>query len=309
MVEKLTKNSAVKMDSLLQQPKPLQHEGDMASNWKKFRKSFSIYMIASNAENLTATRKVNLLLHIIGEEAQELFDNLGLTNDEMTNVDTVLDKFENYYVPKTNVSVERHKFNSRLQQPGETFDSFYADLVKLAASCNYGDIKDDLIKDRIICGLCDKTVKNRLLLEENLTLERTIKVCRAAVEAQSQLKELNMDLPTTSSSVVLVKQKPRDKNNYKSNKQGNKNYSCLKSGYSHNFGRCPASGKVCKKCGKQNHFSQVCCSGKASIKEVTEPSDYEEDQDDVQEFRVNLMTFNQTRNTWTKDLYVRNLNK
>ena len=40
---------------------------------------------------------------------------------------------------------------------------------------------------------------------------------------------------------------------------------CQFCGYSHKRGRCPAYGKICNSCHKQNHFSKVC---KATTKEV-----------------------------------------
>ena len=37
--------------------------------------------------------------------------------------------------------------------------------------------------------------------------------------------------------------------------------SCKYCGKSHNKGNCPAYGKKCQKCGKENHFNAVCKSG------------------------------------------------
>ena len=40
---------------------------------------------------------------------------------------------------------------------------------------------------------------------------------------------------------------------------------CQFCGYRHKRGRCPAFGKTCNVCHKQNHFARVC---KATTKEV-----------------------------------------
>ncbi|KMQ92926.1 hypothetical protein RF55_7030 [Lasius niger] len=62
-----------------------------------------------------------------------------------------------------------------------------------AASCGFGDLKDSLIKDRIISGINNKNLKDRLLREETLTLEKCVKLCKTAELASEQLKTLEED--------------------------------------------------------------------------------------------------------------------
>ncbi|EFA12239.1 hypothetical protein TcasGA2_TC002046 [Tribolium castaneum] len=95
-----------------------------------------------------------------------------------------------YFIPKTNVSVERHKFNSRMQLSRETFDMFLSELRKIAANCNFGNLKDKLIRDRIVCAVNDKRVKDRLLRESDLTLKKAIDICQAAELTNSNISEL-----------------------------------------------------------------------------------------------------------------------
>lgn len=40
--------------------------------------------------------------------------------------------------------------------------------------CNFGDIEDSLIKDRIICGTRESSLQERLLQETALTLEKCL---------------------------------------------------------------------------------------------------------------------------------------
>ncbi|KAI4466557.1 hypothetical protein MML48_2g00000585 [Holotrichia oblita] len=51
--------------------------------------------------------------------------------------------------------------------PGENFDTYLGELKKLAANCNFSQIRDQLIKDRIICGICETKIKDRLLREKD----------------------------------------------------------------------------------------------------------------------------------------------
>ena len=50
---------------------------------------------------------------------------------------------------------ERAKFNQRRQGPDETVESFITDLHCLAEYCQYGALRDEMIRDHIVIGLKD----------------------------------------------------------------------------------------------------------------------------------------------------------
>ena len=88
---------------------------------------------------------------------------------------------------------ERHMFNTRSQRDGETTDQYVTDLKTKAQTCEFGELKDSLIRDRIVCGIrCDKT-RSRLLREPDLTLQRAIDICRANEAMSSQMKSFTSD--------------------------------------------------------------------------------------------------------------------
>ena len=72
--------------------------------------------------------------------------------------------------------MERHKLNARMQEEGEPFHSFVADFRILASTYKYGALKDQLIRDKIVCGVTSSLVPNQLLKEKDLTLDRAIEI-------------------------------------------------------------------------------------------------------------------------------------
>ena len=71
--------------------------------------------------------------------------------------------------------MERHKFNTRIQRKKvKSFQSFVADLRILANTCEYSILKDELIRDKIVCGVSSRHVRKQLLKERELTLNRAI---------------------------------------------------------------------------------------------------------------------------------------
>ena len=57
---------------------------------------------------------------------------------------------------------ERAKFNSHKQEEGEPVDSFITDLNALAEHCEYKDLHDKMIQDRIVVGLRDASLSEKL---------------------------------------------------------------------------------------------------------------------------------------------------
>ena len=91
--------------------------------------------------------------------------------DERKKYDTVKSKLEEHFIIKRNVIFERAKFNLRFQKENESVDNFITDLFTLAQHRNYGTLHDEMVRDRIVVGLKDKTLSEKLQLEADLTLE------------------------------------------------------------------------------------------------------------------------------------------
>ena len=66
-------------------------------------------------------------------------------------------------------------------------------LKLLATSYKFGELMNDTIKDRIVCGISTEYVKERLLRETNLTLEKAIGISQVDKESKKQAKILKDD--------------------------------------------------------------------------------------------------------------------
>lgn len=52
--------------------------------------------------------------HCVGQEAREIFATFDLKEKEQDDPETTIKYFDSYFLPQTNISVERHKFNNRV---------------------------------------------------------------------------------------------------------------------------------------------------------------------------------------------------
>ena len=109
----------------------------------------------------------------------------------LVKAEKIMEKFERYCNPRKNLTLERHSFFSRNQQEGETIDAYVTELRNKAHRCEFSDLKDGLIRDRIVCGIMNDSVRARLLKESDLSLEKCVDICRAAGISTSRLRELN----------------------------------------------------------------------------------------------------------------------
>ena len=87
-----------------------------------------------------------------GDAADDILHSFQLSEEDSKKYDVVKAKFESHFVQKRNVIYERAKFNLRKQEPGETVDTFITALYGLAEYCEYGDLHDQMIRDRIVVG-------------------------------------------------------------------------------------------------------------------------------------------------------------
>ena len=91
---------------------------------------------------------------------------------------------------KTRRYIERHKFFTRVQEVGETLDKFITDVKILVATCNFEQLKESFIRDRIICDATDSKLRQDLLQILELSLDKCIENCRFAKLSKERSKEI-----------------------------------------------------------------------------------------------------------------------
>ena len=74
----------------------------------------------------------------------------------------------------------------RKQEEGETVDSFITTLYELAEHCNYGDLREEMIRDRLVVGIRDSKLSETLQLDGELTLEKAIAQARQRETVKQQ---------------------------------------------------------------------------------------------------------------------------
>ena len=179
---------------------------------------------------------------------------------------------------RRNDIIEHAKFNRRRQEEGETVDIFISSLYALAEHCDYGTLKDQMIRDPIVVGLQDLKLSEKLQLDHELTLTKAINQARQSEAGKKQQTLLRSDFKEsteTKKELDAVKTRRTSKFEKESSpfasKKPFKNPSthppssrCYRYGKSpgHTQKNCPAKDVTCHKCSKRGHWGAVCKSSK-----------------------------------------------
>ena len=163
-------------------PKPLVMNENLDENWRQWKKIWRRYEIATGTYKQDELVRVATLLSVIGEDAAKTFDTFTWSDGEKEDsIKDVLAKFDEYCEPRKQVIFERYRFNNRLQMPGEDVATYLTELRVIAKNCAHETITpDEILRDRLVLGLRDEKVRERLLRINDLTLHKTVDICKAA---------------------------------------------------------------------------------------------------------------------------------
>ena len=237
--------------------------------WKEFEQAWKNYSIAMKLHQEPEAIQVATLLSVVGAEVWNVFAMFTdwASDTDQNKIQPVLQKFAAYCQPLKNVPFERYKFYSRMQESGESYDHYRTALRQLAERCEFESITpNQILRDKLVFGIRDSKVCERLLHEKNLSLEETDEICHSHETMVQQMRVVgDAGLSVADAgNVNAVSKKPkrgkrrRSRGSRNANTWGN---SCEFCGREHDLAKrenCPAFGRSCNKCGKKNHFANVC---------------------------------------------------
>ncbi|XP_069356777.1 uncharacterized protein [Maniola hyperantus] len=180
-----------------------------ATAWRKWRQQFYVFLKAAGVHKESTDVQASLLVNLIGPEGYDIYTTFKYTKDETReNIDILVKKFNEHFGTKQNTTMVRFKFFTRNQESGESIDDYVTALKILSQHCEFEHLEEGLIRDRIVCGVLDSKVRDRLLRSEELTLQGALKICRAnemSIEEKQNIEgtKTKTDEPCASSSTSV----------------------------------------------------------------------------------------------------------
>ena len=107
----------------LNPPTPFSLDGNVQEKWRAWKQNFQIYLVATESDEKTDKVKANLLLHVIGDAAKQVYNTFTFAVEgDSLKLDKILEKFEAYVNPEKNTTFCRFKFFTYRQEESQSFD-------------------------------------------------------------------------------------------------------------------------------------------------------------------------------------------
>ena len=158
--------------------------------WTQYEECLTLFFTTNGIKK--RNKKCLVFLTMVGPVAYKLLCNL-ITPKKLAELSykELVAAISKHHNPTPLEIIQQYKFNTWTRHPGELIATFTAELHSLAIFCNFGDSLDDMLRDRLVCGIRDTHIQRRLLAETKLTLKKATElalVMEAAVKNAQTLQ-------------------------------------------------------------------------------------------------------------------------
>ena len=171
--------------------------------YESYRERMDQYFIANDVTD--DKKKVAVILSVMGAKEYGLLKSLvapkKVSELKLSEIDEVL---KQHYNPTPPVMLERYKFYQRNQRVEESIATYYAELKKMAETCEFGTFRGEALRDRFVCGLAEKNTQKRLLSEDDLTIDKAVKLALSMEAASQNAETLKSNQRNSSSASAYV---------------------------------------------------------------------------------------------------------
>ena len=209
-------------------------------DWPRWKKCFQQFREASGLSTESQTCQVSTLLYCLGEDADDVLVSTNITEEERKSFNTVVEKFDSHFQVRQNLIFERAKFNKRVQLESESTEQYITALYHLAETYNYGELKSEMIRDRLVVRIRDENLSQQLQTDAELTLDKAKKKIHQK-EAVHQQHDISKGRDThPSSDLEGIKYKSKHAGSTRKNDS------------------TPCTSKKRTRCGKTKHPRDKC---------------------------------------------------
>ena len=238
---------------------------NMPEEWQKFKLHVEL-IFKGPLKSKSEEEQVSYLLLWVGQQGRDVYKTWkDISATDAKKLETFYTRFKNHVQPKLNPIFARYCFYNEVQG-SDNIDSFVTRLKHKAHDCDFKE-SDNMIRDRIVFGCSSEKCREKLINEgDKLTMDKAIQIVQNYEYCQKQLKSMTLSGASgaSGSSVDAINRRKSGEGARPRSSQPNmgpqrQQYKqCENCGTKHEKKKCPAYGKTCFKCGKQNHYQKLC---------------------------------------------------
>ena len=133
---------------------------------------------------------------------------------------------------------------------------FVAGLRRLSKYCQFAATLDDMLRDRLVCGIWNRRLQQRLLAETDLTFQKALDISQAIEAAESNARDLQAK--QTAKSILALNQPTRRPYSQGQPKSSDNQTKCYRCESSHQARECPFKDAESHYCKRKGHIAKVC---------------------------------------------------
>ena len=164
-----------------------QNSPTAAKEWSHWKKLFQNYIAEAK---LKEEDKLKVLINFLSHSVYDYISDCKDFSDAIKILDGI-------YIKPKNEIFARHLLATKKQLTSESIDQYLQSLKILAKECTFKAVspsqyKDEYIRDAFINGIMSNSIRQRLLENDELSLERAVMQSRALEMAQKQSEAYSM---------------------------------------------------------------------------------------------------------------------
>ena len=215
----------------------------ISEDWEAYMEQLESYFVANDIT--TAAKKRAVLLSSCGTATYKTIRSV-VAPDKPTEVAfaDLTKKLREHFSPKPSPIMQRFRFNTCVRRQGEKIALYVARLRELTQFCEFGDTMEDMLRDRLVCGVNDERLQRRLLAEPQLTFQKALELFQAFESSVKDAKDLQNSSRVPASVPINAITDPKAE--------------CYRCGGQHKPHMCKHKESLCHNCNKKGHLAKKC---------------------------------------------------
>ena len=284
--------------------------------WIEFKEDFLDYATSNEIFKETPEIQIAHLRTALGPQCRSKLRALKVDVPELTAAEITarqtscriskeleirLEAFGKDYCGKQNIVILRERFYS-CNQGSLDIDRFIERVMELAEDCDFpAEAKEQLIRDRLVLGVENTNLKEKLLQSEKTELQNVVDLMRRAAMSSTQAGVAKNPVSSTAEPVsdtegsVNKVYNTRDRSNRnarpawkgKSGRTSSRKCKFCDRDHTPQKKYCPARDQQCSKCKRFGHFA-VCCTKVRDCRRVVDESSAEESDSEDEAFSMSV---------------------
>ena len=223
-------------------------------SWTSYAERLEFYFAANGVTD--ADTKKAIFVTVVGTQSYSLLKSLLQPQTPQTATLTEMKAaLEKHFCPKPCI-VQRYRFHTRIRKTTESVATYVAELRAIGEHCAFGDTLEDMIRDRLVCGINNPRIQRQLLQEPDLSYDKAFEKAQSMETATQDV--VNMSTENKLAPVHNIRNKSGASKHADTTSFAR--VECHRCGGNHYATKCKFIDADCRKCGKKGHLARVCRS-------------------------------------------------